>query len=473
MSDNLRPYSEYKASGVDWIGNIPLHWKIEKVKRLFQHKKQLNRSGENTNVLSLTLRGVVNNDPDSPEGLVPKDYATYQIFDKDNLVFKLIDLENLRTSRVGLVHENGIMSSAYIRLILQTSDNIRYFYHQFYDLYLRGVYNNLGAGVRSTLGQNDLLNLAILVPPPDEQDAIVRFLDVAEKRIQRYIRAKQKLIKLLNEQKQAIIQQAVTRGLNPDAPMKDSGIEWLGDIPSHWKTVRLAHVIDLKPGYAFRSSEFTQNDSDTRLLRGINVSPNGIRWNSIVYWAGEISDYIRDFELQVGDIVMGMDRPVINSGIRVALVKENDVPSLLLQRVARIRPNKSLNRHFLMFLLGGKSFSDYLAPIFTGISVPHVSREQIESFRVAIPPIEEQEKIVDFVSEQTKSSDEVLETMKKEIGLIREYQTRLIADVVTGKVNVSGLVFKMPEEFDDDDLLDVDEDDLLEEDEFEEVIDAE
>ena len=162
MSHTLQPYPAYKDSGVPWLGQVPRHWETHRCKQLFQYAKHPNADGQDTNVLSLTLRGVVNNNPDSPEGLIPKDYATYQRFKKDDLVFKLIDLENFKTSRVGLVHEDGIMSPAYIRLTQRGTGCIRYFYYQFYDLWLRGVYNQLGAGVRATLGQKDLLEVGII-----------------------------------------------------------------------------------------------------------------------------------------------------------------------------------------------------------------------------------------------------------------------------------------------------------------------
>lgn len=117
MMDALAPYPGYMDSGVPWLGNVPAHWDIRRGKWLFRSRKELNSDLRNTNILSLTLRGVVNNDPDNPEGLVPKDYGTYQLFAKGDLVFKLIDLENVRTSRVGLVHQDGIMSPAYVRLV--------------------------------------------------------------------------------------------------------------------------------------------------------------------------------------------------------------------------------------------------------------------------------------------------------------------------------------------------------------------
>src|SRR3990172_5416560 len=241
MIEGLKPYPEYKESGVTWLGKIPTSWDIRRGKYLFRFKKELNLNALHTNVLSLTLRGVVNNDPDDPIGLVPKDYASYQLFRKNDLVFKLIDLENLKTSRVGLVHEDGIMSPAYIRLSPMNGGDIRYFYYQFFDLYLRGVFNQLGAGARATLGPNDLLDMGVVLPGLKEQTQIVQYLDTQDRRINRLIRDKLQLIKLLNEQKQAIIHRAVTCGLDPNVRLKPSGVEWLGGVPAHWGIRRLRY----------------------------------------------------------------------------------------------------------------------------------------------------------------------------------------------------------------------------------------
>lgn len=466
---SLRPYSEYKASGVDWLGDIPTHWDVEKVKRIFQHKKELNRSGKNTNVLSLTLRGVVNNNPDNPEGLVPKDYATYQVFEKDNLVFKLIDLENLKTSRVGLVHENGIMSSAYVRLILQTSNNIRYFYHQFYDLYLRGVYNNLGAGVRSTLGQNDLLNLQIIISPPDEQEAIVTFLDTAEKRIRRYIRAKQKLIKLLNEQKQAIIQQAVTQGLDPDVPMKDSGVEWLGEIPSHWEVRSFCRLAQIIRGASPRPA------GDSRYFYG-----SFIPWVTVGEITKDDEIYLLETDTYLTELgsnhsrIMTKDSLVItNSGATLG------VPKILAMDVCANDGVVAFNKlsddidsifgyYYLTSLT--RRLRDELKQ---GGTQPNLNTDLIKAISCPLPPAHEQKSIIDYLEDTLEGIKSTSNQAKRSIEFICEYRTRLIADVVTGKIDVRGLAFEMPEAFNEDERLDVDEDERLEEDELEEVSDGE
>lgn len=181
-------YEKYAPSIIPWYNNYPSHWACEKAKRFFSNPKQLNKDNTVNNVLSLTLKGVIRNNGLKPIGLSPTDYSTYQIFDKNELVFKLIDLNNISTSRVGIVPEKGIMSSSYIRFVPRTDLNIKYFYYQYYDWYMRNIFNGLGEGVRQTLSGKDLINIEILVPPRSEQDQIVCFLDWQVSRINNFIK---------------------------------------------------------------------------------------------------------------------------------------------------------------------------------------------------------------------------------------------------------------------------------------------
>jgi len=389
MIANLKPYPEYKESGLPWLGQVPAHWLFERTKWRFRNRKELNSSGEHTNILSLTLRGVVNNNPDNPEGLVPKDYRTYQFFAKGDLVFKLIDLENLRTSRVGLVHEDGIMSSAYVRLAPSSPTNIRYFFHQFYDLYSRGIYNQLGAGVRSTLGPTDLLNVGIVIPPSDEQAAIVRFLDWANGRLERAIRAKRKVIALLNEQKQAIIHRAVTRGLDPSVPLKPSGIPWLGDIPQHWEVRRAKQVcisiIDCK------------NRTPDRVDGGkfVVVRTTNIRHGNFNV-IGSYSTNQRNFEIwtqrgapRVGDVFFTREAPVGEA----CLVPDQD--NLCMgQRMMYFRPNPAvLDAGFFLHNIYGPVVRRYIEIEANGSTVGHLRLGQVSALPLLWCPINEQKKI--------------------------------------------------------------------------------
>ena len=426
LSAGLKPYSEYKDSGVSWMGDVPREWRVERTKWVFRNVKELNVGRRNTNVLSLTLRGVVNNDPDSPEGMVPKDYATYQIFRKHDLVFKLIDLENIRTSRVGLVHEDGIMSSAYVRLIPSKSANVRFFYFQFFDIYTRAIFNALGAGVRSTLGPTDLGELRITIPQPDEQAAIVRFLDHATHRLDKAVRAKRKTIALLNEQKQAIIHRAVTRGLSPDVPFKDSGIPWLGQIPAHWGVMRIKYLL---------------REVDDRSVTGSEPLLSMRMHHGLVLFAEHFTRPPQAATL-VGFKIVRPGQFVVNrmqagNGVIFA----STLTGLVSPDYAVFDPIGDANVDFLGELFRSRKvrakFRAESKGLGTGSSgFMRLYNDRLGAIHVALPPRAEQCSILTGLAGELSDIKNAISRFEREIELLREYRTRLIADVVTGKLDV-------------------------------------
>jgi type I restriction enzyme M protein len=210
ITKGLNPAVPMKKSNIEWIGEIPSHWEVKRVGDFFTSPKVITQPGR-TDVLSLTLNGVIEKDLENIKGLNPESYDTYQIFKKDDLVFKLIDLENYQTSRVGKVWKDGIMSSAYIRLSKKGDINIPYFYYQFFDLYKRGIFNILGGnGVRSAINRGDLLKMKIVVPPENEQKEIADFLEKEFKNIDRKKELINIKINLLKEYQQALMYEAVT-----------------------------------------------------------------------------------------------------------------------------------------------------------------------------------------------------------------------------------------------------------------------
>ena len=319
-------------------------------------------------------------------------------------------------------------------------------------MYLHSVLYRRGLNVPAIKQTTGIQNLDIYAylgqmapfPPRAEQAPIVRFLDHVVFRIQQFIKVKERLIGLLREEQQAIIHRAVTRGLDPDASLKPSGVDWLGDVPEHWEVLDLGRLIDLLPGFAFPSGGFSSEAGDTRLLRGVNVAPGEVRWDEVVRWPKEQQDGLGRYRLKKGDLVLGLDRPVIGTGIRIARVTEKDTPSLLLQRVARIRTLPGLLPDFAYLLLGGEVFRRYMTPIFTGISVPHLSPEQVKNFRIGLPPLGEQEGIEGWVAEHTERVDAAVAVGQRHITLLQEFRTRLISDVVTGKLDVREAAERLP-----------------------------
>ncbi len=449
MIADLKPYAEYKESGAPWFGDVPSHWNVGRLGAVFAERGETNERKEVTEVLSLLKDiGVI---PYAEKGRIGNkksdDIGRYKIVRPDDLVLNSM---NVIIGSVGASRYTGCLSPVYYVLRRRDKENLpRFlelvFQHKTFQRSLVRIGNGILAH-RMRIPMEKLKAELFPSPPPAEQAAIVRFLDWANGRLERAIRAKRKVIALLGEQKQAINHRAVTRGLDSSVPLKPSGIPWLGDIPQHWEVQRLGRAIRLLTGFPFASSGFVQDETGVRLARGINVTPSGLRWDAVVRWERTSADGLDEFALQVGDIVLGMDRPIISSGVRAAAVEEQDTPSLLLQRVARLRPTARLDDRFLLLLLRGRLFADYMAPIFTGISVPHLSPEQIKGFMVALPAIQEQQAIVSEIADKTGGLNVATSRLNREIELLREYRTRLVADVVTGKLDVREAALLLPDE---------------------------
>jgi type I restriction enzyme S subunit len=448
MIEDLKPYSEYKDSGLPWLGEVPAHWEIARSKRLFKQRKEFAQP-EDQQLSATQAYGVI------PQALYEQKtgYRVVKIsmhLDKRKHVQADDFVISMRSFQGGLERAwaAGAIRSSYV--VLEPSKDVvpGYFQYLFkshqYINALRATSDFIRDG--QDLNFDNFCGVALPLIPLQEQTAIARFLTWATNRLDRAIRAKRRIIALLDEQKQAIIHSAVTRGLDPSLPLKDSGIPWLGEIPEHWELRPLGHAVRLQTGYPFASTGFVQVESGTRLLRGVNVTPAHIRWDEVVRWQRSIGDGLDDYALQVGDVVLGLDRPIIGAGVRATKIREDDTPSLLLQRVARLRSTDTLDSEFLLLLLRGRPFREYMAPIFTGVSVPHLSPQQIKNFRVALPPLDEQRYIVAQLMEQTSELSTAISRLEGEITLLREYRTRLIADVVTGKLDVRQAAAGLPED---------------------------
>ena len=419
----FKRYDSYKNSGVEWLGEIPSHWEILKTKYAHKNIKFLNTNRICDNVLSLTLRGVVNNNIDNPEGLVPKDYATYQIFEKNDLVFKLIDLENISTSRVGIVHEKGIMSSAYIRLKIGKTSIPKFAYYYYYSLYINNVYNNIGCGVRSTLNPTDLLNIKFPLPPKDEQEKIASYLDEKIAKIDASISGKEKFIELLKEQKQIIINDAVTKGLNKNAKFKNSGVEWLGEIPSHWEI--------LKTKYAHKNIKFLNTN---RICDNVlSLTLRGVVNNNIDNPEGLVpKDYATYQIFEKNDLVFKLIDLENISTSRVGIVHEKGIMS---SAYIRLKIGKTSIPKFAYYYY----YSLYINNVYNNIGCgvrSTLNPTDLLNIKFPLPPKDEQEKIVKYIENKISKIDKLINLEQEYIKSLKEYKASLIDNVVTGKVKV-------------------------------------
>ncbi|TKF51864.1 restriction endonuclease subunit S [Vibrio sp. F13] len=419
MGERYTTYSDYKESGIPWVGNIPSSWEVKPTYSVFSADVDKNTSGEETNVLSLSYGNIIKRDVEKNFGLLPESFNTYQIVDDGDLILRLTDLQNDKNSlRVGLVKQKGIITSAYLKLQSTQRIEPRYAYRLLHSYDTTKVFYGMGGGLRQSMKFEDFRRLPIILPPLEEQQKIANFLDHETAKIDTLITKQEKLIGLLKEKRQAVISHAV----RPKNVLN---------------TAKLSYFTELLSGFAFPSSGYKIFPTDNiRLLRGINVGVDHIKWEESVYWSSEDTAALKAYELNVGDLVFGMDRPWISSGARVAEITDKDTPSLLLQRVARIRAKKGTYLPFVKLCLQSVDFKSYVESDLTGVSVPHISPDQILNFPMSVMSFDKQKQVTDCALKALSKLEITEQEASSVIQLLNEKKTALISAAVTGKIDV-------------------------------------
>jgi type I restriction enzyme S subunit len=447
----MRRYPAYRDSGVEWLGEVPEGWEVVRLKhacRVFpsnvdKHPIEGELPVSLCNYTDVYYREEITADIDFMQATARID----EIEKFSLLVGDVIFTKDSETADdigiAALVKEElpGVVCGYHLSIARPRSGVSGGFVKRFFDSrFAKACFEVRANGLtRVGLGQAAIDNLPFPLPPFPEQTIIAAFLDRETAKIDALVAEQRRLIDLLKEKRQAVISHAVTRGLNPAAPMKPSGVDGLGDVPEGWEVCRIGRHAEILSGFAFPSERFSQDESETRLLRGVNVGVGEIRWDETVYWARTSEDGLDRWELQVGDLVIGMDRPWISSGTRAALIESDHLPCLLLQRVAAIRTNARLDRRYLIHHLRSDRFRETLLPDTTGVSVPHISPKQIADFVVPVPPLLEQAEIVATIERDEQALDQLLTTAETAIALLQERRAALISAAVTGKIDVRDL----------------------------------
>ncbi|HAZ60763.1 MAG TPA: hypothetical protein DCY89_04220 [Gammaproteobacteria bacterium] len=454
---DLKPYPEMKDSGVPWLGEVPAHWQLLPALAVYRPRQVRNTGLVEKAVLSLSFGRIIVKAPEKLRGLVPESFETYQIVEPGNIIVRTTDLQNDQTSlRIGHAHHRGIITAAY--MCLETKpivlNEFGYQYLNAYDL-LKIIYG-FGSGLRQNLDFSDIKRMPVLVPPSDEQATIVRFLDHADRRIRRYIRAKHKLIKLLDEQKQAIIHRAVTRGLDPDVRLKPSGVEWLGDVPSHWDELLLGRCLDrIQQGWSPVAAEGALGNDQWAVLSLSSVK-RGIFDPAAIKPIPTTAKVPKGIEVRDGDLLLTRSntRDLVGDVCVASGVRHKTV---LCDLIYRLTPDlRRFDARFLMFQLLSRIGRVQIERDARGSSgtMPKIAQRHIRSWKVLAPSLQEQRVIVRAIEGQSSLADEAVARARWEIDLLREYRTRLIADVVTGKLDVREAAAWLPEEADEPEPLD-------------------
>jgi type I restriction enzyme S subunit len=448
MIADLKPYSSYKPSGVPWLGKVPEHWAILPHRAVFNEVKE--RDHPHEQMLSVTITKGVIKQRALLEGSSKKDSSN-----QDKSAYKLVCPGDIAYNKmrawqgaVGASDLRGIVSPAYVVVRLRDENNPRYFHHLFRTPAFAKEAERWSYGITSdmwSLRPEHFKMIYGCLPPPLEQAAIVRFLDHADRRIRRYIRAKQKLIALLNEQKKAIIHRAVTRGLDPNVRLKPSGVEWLGDVPEHWEVLQVGHIAAVGNGSTpSRGNMGYWADGTYPWLNSGSVNAGTItRAEQFV-----TETALRECHLPrvpAGSVLVAITGQGKTRGTAAVLTIE----ATINQHIAFIKPRnhgRTASPEYLRAFLTAAYFELRRLSDDAGSTKGALTCEDLRHFRVILPPLDEQERLVCSLMEKTSQIEGAIATTHREIDLLREYRTRLIADVVTGKLDVREAAARLPEE---------------------------
>lgn len=409
---------EMKDSGIEWIGKIPKEWSVCRVKNFYcSHKDIVGEKSDVYDRLALTLNGVVKRSKDDSVGLQPEAFNGYQILRSNELVFKLIDLANISTSRVGLSPYEGIVSPAYIILSPKTDFCQKFAEYYFLSMWQREVFNHLGDdGVRSSLNASDLLNTPFIYPPITEQKKIVGYLDDKCTEIEAVLEKSRASIDEYKKLKQSVITQAVTKGIRGDRPMKDSGIEWIGEIPDDWNTKKLKYISEIK------QNKYSIKDGDLNYIGLENI----IAWNGQYVSTNSIYDKEQSLICEPNDILFGKLRPYL-AKVYIALERQCCSSEFCVISIC------DQNTKYIWYQLISHGFIFMVDRSTYGTKMPRANTDYLRNMHIVIPPFSEQQEIADYLDVKCTEIDNLISKKEQYINEIENYKKSLIYEYVTGK----------------------------------------
>lgn len=415
-----------KDSGIPWVGQIPADWDMHPLYYYFGERNRPNRLGKNNNLLSLSYGKIIKKDINTNEGLLPASYNSYNIIEPLDIVLRLTDLQNdKRSLRTGLSFERGIITSAYVTLkpVKQVSSVFFHYLLHAYDV--SKVLYNMGNGVRQSLNYDELSKLPLIEPPLAEQKKIADFLDKKCGEVDALAHNIQQQIDTLEQYKRAIITETVTKGLNPSAPMKDSGIPWIGQIPKHWEIIRFKNLGMARNGLTYTPRD-TVDAGGVLVLRASNIQNNALNLQDIVY----VNKYIpHRLMLKSNDILI-----CSRNGSAKLIGKNALIPKGLTASFgAFMMVYRCRFPHYLRFILNSDVFMYNLSSFLTS-TVNQLTTDNFLNIRFAYTQdLNEQKNIVLYLDDKCGKIDALIKTKQEQLAKLEEYKKAIIFECVTGK----------------------------------------
>ena len=418
---------EMVDSGIAWIGNIPASWKINTVFQIFTQVKNKNSDLREQNLLSLSYGKIKRKNIESSEGLLPESFDGYNIIEKDDIVLRLTDLQNdQRSLRVGLATERGIVTSAYLTIRNRSKSLAKYLYYYLHSFDIAKGFYGMGAGVRQGLNWDGLKWLKILTPPVDDQQRIVAFLDTECARIDALIEQTRSSIEEYKKLKQSVITQAVTKGIRGDRPMKDSGVEWIGEIPEDWECKPIKYVAIFQP-----SCDTSRLQEDSVITyTPMDCIKNGYYVPNTAAF-GTVTPSLTPFEN--GDIAMAKVTPCFENGNIAIMDNLASGFGMGSSELFVYRPF-AINARYLLYWLQNDLFKQAACATMTGTGgLKRVSPYFAKHSATTVPSQIEQMQVVEYLDAKCGEIDRLIDTKQQFFTELESYKRSLIYEYVTGK----------------------------------------
>lgn len=434
----------FKDSGVKWIGKIPSHWGISKIKYQTEiNKHTLNDQTSDDYIIQYIDIGNVNS-----EGQI-QELQEYKFSDAPSRARRIVKKNDLLISTVRTylkaitsilddVEDNTICSTGFAVLTpKETMDPLYLHYLSRSEMYIDEIVSRSTGVSYPAINASDIAALECILPPLDEQQMIGKFLYKKSSEVESIIQSKLKYMELLEQQRQSIITEAVTKGLNPNVKMKDSGVEWIGEIPEHWRLVQLTHVskITRLAGYEYTEYWEPNEDGEIVALRGQNIGVNEVNILGNEERITEaLSQRLGRSRLYSGDVVF----PCVGSIGKAACIYEDD-KFHINQNIAKLTPSDNLDSEYLTYYLNSELTKYQIRWYNTSEMQPSVLVGNLRKFKITLPPIDEQKKVIDSLKTCLDEMNDLIGNVQKQINSLKEYRQALIYEAVTGKIDVREL----------------------------------
>lgn len=421
-----------KDSAVAWIGEIPEEWETNTVFQLFTQVKNKNEGLKEQNLLSLSYGKIKRKSIDTTEGLLPENFDGYNIIEAGDIVLRLTDLQNdQRSLRVGLATERGIVTSAYLTIRNRSKSIPRYLYYYLHSFDICKGFYGMGGGVRQGLNWDGVKWLKVLSPSVKEQIRIADYLDAECARIDAVIEQTRASIEEYKKLKQAAITQAVTKGIRPSRPMKDSGIDWIGEIQSDYHVYRMKHLIAEPLMYGANESGIPYEENLPRYIRITDISLDGKLKET-----GKLSlteEAAEDYILVDDDVLFARSGATVGKAF---IYKEQYGRAAFAGYLIRARVNDLIPPELLFYYTQSSIYEEWKKQIFIQSTIQNIGADRYSQLPVVVPPIEEQEEVLSYIRNKSSEIDKLVQDKERLIENLESYKESLVFEYVTGKKGV-------------------------------------